>query len=280
MKQTHLALLLTSVLLAGCSLDGVPETPAQPAAPVGSPAAQNGAVVAYRYIPIEPLPVPVGLTMANGKPLVWTDNMDALGLFENEALNESIATTDASGNFEYLVAGANAAYGSGRMTLDSIRYTVVPYPVTQSGALSTPTVVFLIVGIGARADIDFSSAKGGVTAGQLLSLSAQNVTGNIMMRSMGISSSSISPMLRTPAGLTVENISETFRALDTIKLIGSLSASDSSVKITPEIIGIDPGDLSMNVVLADLYSFIHSANPSDAAKTKLMLLNHWRSGAQ
>ena len=275
MKPTQLALLLTSVLVAGCNIDSIPETPAQQAASVGNPAAQN-AVVAYRYIPIEPLPVPVGLTMADGKALVWTNNTDALGLFENEALNESIATTDASGNLEYLVAGANAAYGAGRMTLDSIRYTVVPYPVTRSGTTPTTSVIFLIVGIGARADVDFSSAKGGVTAGQLLSLSAQNVTGNIMMRSMGISSSSISPMLRTPAGLTLENISETFRALDTIKLIGSMSASDSSVKITPEIIGIDPGDVPMNVVLADLYSFSHDPSPSDAAKAKLKLLDNWR----
>jgi hypothetical protein len=266
-----------SALAAGCITDGVPETPAPPAAPVGTPAAQNSTVLAYRYIPIEPLPVPANLTLANGKPLVWTNNTDALALFENEALNEAIAEFDASGNLAYLVASANAAYTAGRMTLDSIRYTVVPYPVTQAGSTSSVSIVFLIVGIGARADVDFSSAKGGVTAGQLLSLAAQDVTGNIMMRSMGISSSSITPMLRTPAGLTFENISETFRSLDTIKLIGSMSASDSSVKITPEIVGIDPGDVPMKVVLADLYSFSHNANPSDAAKTKLRLLDQWRT---
>jgi hypothetical protein len=233
----------------------------------------KGSIISYRYIPILPMPVPKGLIGARGALVDWKGNSEALNLLENEALRATLGRKESSGLISYGIANSSAKISSGLFTLDSIRYTATPYLLPSyevvcgsesgsrercSGSAWTSRVAFLLVGVGARAEIDFSSKSRSFDAASILTFSAKadGVDGRINISSIGVTSASISPLLSASYNLSSENIESTLKSLEAVKLIATFSGGSNEVKITPQILAIDPGDMPMTLLLEDIYRVI------------------------
>ncbi|MEO0364964.1 MAG: hypothetical protein AAF265_05660 [Pseudomonadota bacterium] len=232
----------------------------------------NTRVASYSYVPIEPIPVPPSLRNAKNECMTWdpNDNSSALRLLENEALIASVGQRNDSGTVNYFVADANAVITRGIYTLDSVRYTAIPFLVSDAltaASESQAKVVFLLVGVGARAEIEFSSDRKSVDTSSLLKLGVQaesnKITGQINLRSLGVTSNSVSTLLALPSGLDFANIEATLRSLDAVKLIATVAsaAPETSIRVNPQIIAIDPVDIPIQDILKDIYKA--AINPAE-----------------
>lgn len=223
--------------------------------PPNMPAAVG--IQSYTYIPINPIPVPNGMKDSNGKVIEFSDKKSAFAFLNNESLIMTIMSSDTAGKLTYLVASANAKLQKGSYIIDQIRFRVVPYKVNDKNG--SPKLVFILIGIGARATIDFCLSSGSIGTGSIFPLGVEfshsNATGTISIQSLGVSGGDISPYLNVPSGVSLDNLSETLRKLDAIKLFGMLS---DNVNVQPQIIAIDSKGLDINDILLDLYSVVNA----------------------
>lgn len=228
-------------------------------------------IVSYRYIPIEPLPMPAKAVPGTHGSDDAITNEEILKSLHNEAFMMYLSDSDFSGSAS-MVASLQGGHQNGVYTLDQIKYRVCPYTV-EIGENDTQ-IVFLIVGIGGRATIKYSSnkviANSGGIFGLAAQLSASKAQGSIDIRSMGITGKSIAPFMGSPGNITMNNITDSLKKIDAIKLVGIMSAGDADLTILhPQIIAVDPQGLDMKVVMSSLYRAIDKAikeNRQRAAK--------------
>jgi hypothetical protein len=225
-------------------------------------------IISYRYIPIEPLPMPAKAVPGTQGSDDAASNEEILKSLHNEAFMMYISDSDIHGSAS-MVVSLQGGRQKGQYTLDQIKYRVCPYTVKTAD--EKEHVVFLIVGIGGRATIQYEArnaiANSGGIFGLAAQLSANKAQGSIDIRSMGISGKSIAPFMGSPGEITMNNITDSLKKIDAIKLVGILSASDPSLTILhPQILAVDPQDLTMKDVMSSLYRSIDKA----AKKNRLL----------
>jgi hypothetical protein len=219
---------LGMLLLSGCSLPTIenvkpPETPAE---------IRQGPTYSYR--PFDPMDV----KLQRPNEQVSVTNCRILELLPDETMRFAVGQVDMSGKVSYGVASAGVVGQRYVVVLDYMKSTTFQHPkptleVSASTVRSAPTYV----GIGLRLTANLVVHKGTIDLASLLSLGmageAKQVSGSLMLQTLGVSGPSISSALAIPSDISTASIQAALVSIGTIKS----KIYDADTSISPRVVG-------------------------------------------
>lgn len=215
------------LLVSGCTIPTfenvkAPETPAE---------LRQGPTYSYR--PLDPLDA----RLARPEQVPVT-NCRILELLPDETMRFAVGQVDTSGKVSYGVASAGVQGHRYVVVLDYMKSTTFQHPkpvadVSATGVRSAPTYV----GIGLRLSANLVVHKGSVDLGSLLALGmageSNQVSGSLMLQTLGVSGPSISAALAIPSDISTASIQAALVSIGTIKS----KIYDADTDISPRVIG-------------------------------------------
>jgi len=219
--------------LCGCA-PGIPVTP-------GEAARQQGS---YGYTPLDPLPIPVDPSIK--APLTVLPDITmrlAIGQFNS----------DGSVSFGPVKVGTEG--NSYTVVLDYIQFTTLSIPVKlkpqtnskgQNIIMATrvsadeqaDTVIPVYIGVGLRLTANIVVISGNVNLANLAGLGAaaeaKNISGTLVIQSLGISGEGIASAIPIPSDINSTTIQNALMAIGTIKA----KTYDSTTTITPRVVAV------------------------------------------
>lgn len=207
--------LLLLALTTGCSWSRLPQTLAEQNRPL-----------AYGYTPLDPLPV-----------ADVPADAAALSALCDETMRLAVGTVSTDGNITYGPTAVGYSGSNYVIIIDYIKYKTHPFPakkdsekvedketniVYKPSRAATPDVVVpLYIGVGVRLSAHITVKRGKVNLGNLFGVGAQaqadNVSGTLVIQTLGISGEGISSAIPVPSELNATTIQNAIMALGTIK---------------------------------------------------------------
>ena len=227
--MSRLAGVYGCVLLSGCaalpSFDNVkvPETAAEV---VQGPT--------YSYRPLDPLNAKVWRPES-----VRVSNCRMLEMLPDETMRFAVGQVDASGKVSYGVANSGVEGHRYVVVLDYMKSTTFQHPKPAADGSATTTVrsAPTYVGVGLRLSANLVVRKGSVDLGSLFALGlageANQVSGSLMLQTLGVSGPSISAALAIPSDISTASIQAALVSIGTIKS----KIYDGDTEISPRVIG-------------------------------------------
>jgi hypothetical protein len=255
-------IFLTGIGLCGCSTI-LPRTTAE---------IEQG----YGYTPLDPLPVKVTNAIIDN----ITDSQVTLLALPDETMRLAVGQVSGSGNITYGPASAGYAGSNYVVVLDYIKYNTLSLPLysftpynTTNTAYSTVSyytnndqppdkIMPIYVGVGLRITANIKVNSGNISLGNLIAIGAaadaKNVTGTLVIQTMGISGPSISSAIPIPSDVNGTTIANALMAVGTIK--SKFYDNDGSVNIRPQVLG-EYNNLGINASVNDIISSLLQAPP-------------------
>jgi len=238
MHRPALALLALS-LLGGCSWlhPQPPKTPGDPSF-AGS----------YGYHPIDPLPVEL-------KCPAPCDNRSkrVLDLLPDETMRLAIGQVDATVGISYGPVKVGYAGNDYVVVLDYVKFDTQSFPVevardTKTGevkdlmiaqkASAGSALVPTYIGVGLRLTASVHVNSGEIDLGNLFGLGAaaqaKQVSGTLVIQTLGISGPGISPIIPMPSEISAATIQNAILALGSIKA----KIYEPDTEIDPRVVGV------------------------------------------
>lgn len=220
--------IVWAAMLGGCALTHMPETKL----PQTSAEIQQGSTYAYR--PLDPLNARVSRREKDQTPVT---NCRILELLPDETMRFSVGQIDAVGKVTYGVASAGVAGHRYQIVLDYMKSTTFLHPLgpqkEPKDDVSAPTYV----GIGLRLTAYLAVNEGNVNLGSLLALGlageSKQVSGSLMLQTLGVSGPSISAALAIPSDISTASIQAALVSIGTIKS----KIYDAETEISPRVVG-------------------------------------------
>lgn len=219
--------------LAGCSLTKMPETKAPEIKVPETPAEiRQGSTYAYR--PLDPLNAKVTRPEKDKAPVT---GCRILELLPDETMRFSVGQIDVSGKVSYGVANAGVAGNRYQVVLDYMKSTTFQHPAPSESSASQEGSAPTYVGIGMRLTAYLAVNSGNVNLNSLLALGmageSKQVSGSIMLQTMGLSGPAISAALAIPTDISTASIQAALVSIGTIKS----KIYDVGTDISPRVIG-------------------------------------------
>ncbi len=217
------------LLLSGCSalpsFDNV-KVPATAAEVVQGPT--------YSYRPLDPLTARV----MRPDNVVAVSNCRMLELLPDETMRFAVGQVDASGKVSYGVANSGVEGHRYVVVLDYMKSTTFQHPKPPTdGSTTTVRSAPTYVGVGLRLSANLVVRKGSVDLGSLFALGiageANQVSGSLMLQTLGVSGPSISAALAIPSDISTASIQAALVSIGTIKR----KIYDGDTEISPRVIG-------------------------------------------
>lgn len=219
--------------LTGCGSLKLPTTPGDPK-------------VAYEfgYTPVDSLPVSVSPTTAT--------RAKTLRALPDETMRLAVGTFNAKTGLTFGVAKIGVAGNSYVVILDYTKFTTVPFGVTKSkpggkvivnamNDKSSDIHVPVYVGVGLRLTASVNVMEGEVDLGNLFALGvaaqAKKINGTLVIQSLGLSGSSVSPLIPIPGEINATTIQNALVAIGSIKA-KLYDADDTSMTVVPRVLGV------------------------------------------
>jgi len=198
----------------------------------------------FGYTPIDPLPVTVD-------PTKFTTNDIILKALPDETMRLAVGEVTDEFGITFGPATAGIKGHNYVVILDYIKFNTNSLPVTtttDNNGIKTAIIVDdnnttnalipVYIGVGLRLTANVSVKKGTVDLGNLfaLGLSGQtkNVSGTLIVQSLGISGRNITPLIPMPNELNSTTIQNAILALGTIKA----KMYENTTVITPRVLGV------------------------------------------
>lgn len=190
---------------------------------------------AYGYRPLDPLTAKL-----EHSEKVPVTNCRILELLPDETMRLAIGQVDMSGNISYGLAKAGVQGNRYVVILDYIksdtRSLLSSAPV--SGAPASGRHVPTYVGIGLRLSANLIVNQGNVDLGNLISIGAaaqaKQVSGTLVIQTLGISGESIDAVLPIPSEISTASIQNALVAIGTMKS----KIYDDKTSLSPRVVGI------------------------------------------
>lgn len=225
-------LLIMTLALGGCATQfQVPDTPGDP---------RNASN--YGYHPLDPLPVK--LTIEKEK---------LLNAMPDETIRIAVGTVSRNGGITYGPAKIGVEGRNYVVVLDYIKFGTDSFAVRLSKDAAGNRIATLVtapetdqanaivpvyIGIGLRLTANIYVQKGSIDLGSLFALGvaakAEQVSGTLVIQTLGISGSEISGLIPMPGEISESTIQNAILALASIKA----KIYDTKVSITPRVVGV------------------------------------------
>lgn len=240
MRKDFVGTLVFCTLLGGCSTLFPAPAPPPPPTPGTSDS------VAYGYQPIDPVPVSVV-----SEPAGATYSQDQLlNALPDETMRIAIGQVDANGNVTYGPASVSASNSDYVVTIDYVKSTTNSIAisfVTIGGkrqaqlavsASKVDAMVPVYVGVGLRLTASVRTTKANINLGNLIALGAAaqagDVSGTLVVQTLGLSGENISTALPIPTELTSSSIQTAIQSLGTMKA----KLYDTKTSVVPRVVGV------------------------------------------
>jgi hypothetical protein len=228
--------------------------------------------VTYGYQPLDPLPVKLGYD--HDRPF---NNKILLTSFPDETMRLAIGQIDVKGDISFGTAKAGYEGSSYIVILDYVKCDTKPLSIIFQKDSSNniknvqvlpenaapiegmkSSVVPLYVGVGLRFTATVKVNKGKVDLGNLFALGAaaeaNQVTGTLVIQTLGISGPTVSNLIPMPSQLNTTTIQNAITSLAAIKA----TIYDTSVSIKPRVVGfynnIGGGQETVSQITASILS--------------------------
>jgi hypothetical protein len=278
-----ICLFLMSIMVEACSPTKNTEKNARQTDPGSTSSSPS-----YGYTPVDPLPAYID-SISNSKSK-YTQNYllniagdDPLaGLFPDETIRIAIANVSASGNITFLTSSVGAKDSTYVIILDYIKYATLPLvaslgkddngntiirsgflygsnsPFTKDSIVTGKAIIPLYVGFGLRITATVKCLSAQVSLGNLFgiaaSASANQVSGTLVVQTLGITGNDISPLIPMPSDLNSTTIQNAILSLGSIKA----KFYEHSTILSPRVIGfyntIGGKNNISNSVIANVFS--------------------------
>ena len=195
---------------------------------------------AYGYTPLDPIPVQV-----EGNPA----QADLLKALPNETVRIAIGEVGAKGGLTFGTAKLGAEGRSYEVILDYIKFTTKSFGanIKEADGIRTATlvdttqtqeIVPVYAGVGLRLTASVHIRKGSVDLGNLFAIGAaaeaNQLTGTLVVQSLGISGAEVSPLIPMPGKIDDTTIQNAILALGAIKA----KLYDNGTDITPAVVAV------------------------------------------
>lgn len=249
-------LFLTVVLVGSC----LPE-PSRP--PIPQTLAVTEPAISYGYYPLDPLPVGYW----NEEKTKWLErdlsSEHILGLLPDETMRIAIGQVSAGGNISYGPAKVGKVGNSYVVILDYIKFTtdyididLIDFRAADKAETVKPAKVPVYIGIGLRLTANVTVNEGSVDLGNLLvlgaSAQAKQVSGTMVVQTLGISGETVSPIIPIPSEINPTTMQNSLMSIGTIKA----KIYDKGTKVKPRVVGVynnlGGGQGTINVFLSKL----------------------------
>lgn len=222
------------VLLAGCATWNVPST-------LGDPRTAQS----YGYHPMDPLPVDLKFdgTLTNAR---------LMRSLPDETMRLAVGEISGGGGITYGPATAGYKGRSYVVVLDYIKFNTRSFgvklsaePTGQKATLLRPSgpivpdvIVPVYVGVGLRLTANVTVREGSVNLGSLFGLGlaaeAKQISGTLVVQTLGVSGESISTIIPMPAEINSSTIQNAILALGAIKA----KMYETDTDIAPRVVGV------------------------------------------
>ncbi|PKN63032.1 MAG: hypothetical protein CVU57_21190 [Deltaproteobacteria bacterium HGW-Deltaproteobacteria-15] len=224
-----------AVLLAGCATWNVPST-------LGDPRTAQS----YGYHPMDPLPVDVKYdgTLTNAR---------LMRALPDETMRLAVGEISGGGGITYGPATAGYKGRSYVVVLDYIKFNTKSFGVKLSseprgrkatllrganGSIVPDVIVPVYVGVGLRLTANVTVHEGSVNLGSLFGLGlaaeAKQISGTLVVQTLGVSGESISTIIPMPAEINSSTIQNAILALGAIKA----KMYETDTDIAPRVVGV------------------------------------------
>lgn len=246
MRRT-IFLACVSSLLASCGKFSESSSP-------DSPKTQAEVFSGYSYVPLDPLPVSVGVDEKCEGPIP-----PILSRLPDTAVRIAVRQLSGKGSIGFGPAQLGAEGNSYQIILDYINADVVNVPFKYRGGdlakgiapthlvriektnpgATDQLVIPVYVGIGLRLTANVTVRKGTVNLGSLGALAAaaeaEQVTGSLIVQTLGITGKQVTSSLPLPSELNPTTIQNAIQALGAVKAI---VYDQANTVVTPRVTGI------------------------------------------
>lgn len=241
-------LLLTSLILESCNIGVLFEKSPNT---LGDPLNAKF----YGYHPLDPIPVEIEID-SNKK----VTNEVVLRALTDETIRLAVRQKNSNGDITLPVGSIGYAGNDYEVILDYVKYNTVSLPVLLTKddgkelkalivsdtdpSFTVPlytnplVIVPVYIGVGLRLTANISVKKGTVNLGNLFSIgieaSSDNVSGTLVVQTLGITGENISNIIPMPNELNPTTIQNSIMALGTIKS----KIYDKKTIIRPRVVGV------------------------------------------
>ncbi|MFT4203653.1 MAG: hypothetical protein QM610_07015 [Chitinophagaceae bacterium] len=242
MRKTNSRIYMVLAFLSGCATK--------------LPQSSGYTASGYGYNPLDPLPINIDTT---GNRQNYRQRV--LNALPDESIRLAIGHLDYQGKISFSTASMGYEDSSYVVILDYIKFNTQSIPVkkddseTSSGNEDNKTVQYrrltmkgndttpqalvpVYIGIGLRLTANVTVKKGAVDLGNLFGIgasgSAKQVSGTLIVQTLGVSGQNISAIIPMPSELNETSVQNAIMALATIKS----HLYDSTTLITPRVVGV------------------------------------------
>jgi len=239
----------------------------------------------FGYQPLDPLPVHVhvnDLKKANSEKDLIPYTTRLMNSLPDETMRLAIGQVDANSNVSFVTAKLGYEGNSYVVILDYIKFdtksfstkikrernlqpksktdtiSIRFYPIVDNTVDVPDAVIPVYVGVGLRLTATVTVNKGSVDLGNLFALGvaaeSKQVTGTLVIQTLGISGSNISTIIPMPNEINTTTIQNAILALGSIRA----KMYESEVRVTPRIVGfyntVGGGQASVNQFISTFLS--------------------------
>jgi hypothetical protein len=234
-------LLLSVVFVNGCVSLGLPDT-----------AGDRKFASSYGYHPIDPLPVWFSyydkVSETEKQYAKKISEATVLKVLPDETMRIAIGQVQGDGSITYGPAKVGLAKNSYVVILDYIKFTTNWVGVDITGIEGSKKVLVnrtdpkirvpVYIGVGLRLTANVYVIEGSVDLGSLVALgaaaNAKQVSGNMVVQTLGISGENVSGMLPMPSEINTSTIQAAILSLGAIKA----KMYDGKTNIRPRAVGV------------------------------------------